>query len=72
MADKEREKKIAPKVPKPNYQMWIIWLWWPLYWESATSTESGELVEITKQPVRRYGASARHQATYAYKKRRSG
>ncbi len=25
MADKEREKKILPpKVPKPNYQMWVI------------------------------------------------
>jgi RNA-splicing ligase RtcB len=25
MADKERDKKIVPpKVPKPNYQMWII------------------------------------------------
>ncbi|MBP9924844.1 MAG: ATP-dependent zinc metalloprotease FtsH [Cyclobacteriaceae bacterium] len=47
MADKEREKKIlTPKVPKPNYQMWIILALVAVILGISYFNRSGELVEI--------------------------
>ncbi len=45
--DKEREKKILPpKVPRPNYQMWIILTLVAVILGISYFTRSGELVEI--------------------------
>jgi AFG3 family protein len=46
--DKEREKKIAPKVPRPNYQMWIILVLVAVVLGISYINKSGELVEITE------------------------
>lgn len=47
MADKEREKKIVPpKVPRPNYQMWIILALVAVILGISYFNRSGELVEI--------------------------
>ncbi len=47
MADKEKEKKIiAPKVPKPNYQMWVILVLVAVVLGISYFTRSGELGEI--------------------------
>ena len=47
MADKERENKILPpKVPKPNYQMWIILALVAVILAVTYFTRSGELIEI--------------------------
>jgi AFG3 family protein len=47
MADKEREKKIVPpKVPKPNYQMWIILALVAVILGISYFNRSGELVPI--------------------------
>lgn len=46
--DKEREKKIAPKVPRPNYQMWIILALVAVVLGISYINKSGELVEITE------------------------
>lgn len=45
--DKEREKK-APKVPRPNYQMWIILVLVAVVLGISYINKSGELVEITE------------------------
>lgn len=47
MADKEREKKIIPpKVPRPNYQMWIILALVAVILGISYFNRTGELVEI--------------------------
>ncbi len=47
MADKERDKKIIPpKVPKPNYQMWIILALVAVILGISYFNRSAELVEI--------------------------
>lgn len=46
--DKEREKKTAPKVPRPNYQMWIILVLVAVVLGISYINKSGELVEITE------------------------
>jgi cell division protease FtsH len=47
MADKEREKKILPpKVPRPNYQMWVILVLVAVILGISYLNRSGELVEI--------------------------
>lgn len=47
MADKEKEKKIIPpKVPKPNYQMWVILTLVAVILGISWLNRSGELVEI--------------------------
>jgi AFG3 family protein len=47
MADKEKEKKIIPpKVPKPNYQMWVILVLVAVILGISYLNRSGELVEI--------------------------
>jgi AFG3 family protein len=47
MADKERDKKIIPpKVPKPNYQMWIIMALVAVILGISYFNRSAELVEI--------------------------
>jgi AFG3 family protein len=46
--DKEREKKIAPKVPRPNYQMWVILVLVAVVLGISVYNRSGELVEITE------------------------
>lgn len=47
MADKERDKKIVPpKVPKPNYQMWIILALVAVILGISYFNRTGELVEI--------------------------
>lgn len=46
--DKERDKKIAPKVPKPNYQMWVILLLVAVVLGISVYNRSSELVEITE------------------------
>jgi AFG3 family protein len=47
MADKEKEKKIIPpKVPKPNYQMWVILALVAVILGISWLNRSGELVEI--------------------------
>ncbi len=47
MADKEKEKKIiTPKVPKPNYQMWVILVLVAVILGISWLNKSGELVEI--------------------------
>jgi AFG3 family protein len=47
MADKEREKKIVPpKVPRPNYQMWIILTLVAVILGISYFNRTGELVEI--------------------------
>jgi cell division protease FtsH len=47
MADKEREKKILPpKVPRPNYQMWVILALVAVILGISYLNRSGELVEI--------------------------
>ena len=47
MADKEKEKKIiAPKVPRPNYQMWVILALVAVILGISWLNRSGELVEI--------------------------
>lgn len=47
MADKERDKKILPpKVPRPNYQMWIILGLVAVILGISLFNRSGELVEI--------------------------
>lgn len=46
--DKEREKKIAPKVPRPNYQMWIILVLVAVVLGISYINRSGELIEITE------------------------
>lgn len=47
MADKEREKKIVPpKVPRPNYQMWIILALVAVILGISYFNRTGELVEI--------------------------
>ncbi|MBA4144428.1 MAG: peptidase M41 [Cytophaga sp.] len=47
MADKERENKVLPpKVPKPNYQMWIILALVAVILAVTYFTRGGELVEI--------------------------
>ena len=47
MADKER-KVVPPKVPKPNYQMWVIMALVATILGVSYFTRSGELVEITE------------------------
>jgi AFG3 family protein len=47
MADKEKEKKIIPpKVPRPNYQMWVILGLVAVILGISYLNRSGELVEI--------------------------
>lgn len=46
MADKE--KKVAPKVPRPNYQMWVILALVGVILAISWFTKTGELVEITE------------------------
>jgi cell division protease FtsH len=47
MADKEKEKKILPpKVPRPNYQMWVILVLVAVILGISYLNRSGELVEI--------------------------
>ncbi len=47
MADKEKEKKIiSPKIPKPNYQMWVILVLVAVILGISYLNRSGELVEI--------------------------
>ncbi len=47
MADKEKEKKIIPpKVPRPNYQMWVILVLVAVILGISYLNRSGELVEI--------------------------
>jgi AFG3 family protein len=47
MADKERDNKILPpKVPRPNYQMWIILALVAVILAVSYFNRSGELVEI--------------------------
>ncbi len=47
MADKEKEKKIiTPKVPRPNYQMWVIMALVAVILGISYLNRSGELVEI--------------------------
>lgn len=47
MADKEKEKKIIPpKVPRPNYQMWVILALVAVILGISWLNRSGELVEI--------------------------
>lgn len=47
MADKERDKKIIPpKVPRPNYQMWIILVLVAVILGISYFNKSGDLVEI--------------------------
>jgi AFG3 family protein len=47
MADKERENKILPpKVPRPNYQMWIILALVAVILAVSYFNRSGDLVEI--------------------------
>jgi len=47
MADKEKEKKIiSPKVPRPNYQMWVILVLVAVILGISYLNRSGELVEI--------------------------
>jgi len=46
--DKEREKKALPKVPRPNYQMWIILVLVAVVLGISYINKSGELVEITE------------------------
>ncbi len=47
MADKEKEKKIiTPKVPRPNYQMWVILALVAVILGISWLNRSGELVEI--------------------------
>lgn len=47
MADKEREKKIIPpKVPRPNYQMWVILVLVAVILGISYLNRSGELVKI--------------------------
>ncbi len=47
MADKEKEKKIIPpKVPRPNYQMWVIMALVAVILGISWLNRSGELVEI--------------------------
>ncbi len=47
MADKEKEKKIiAPKIPRPNYQMWVILVLVAVILGISYLNRSGELVEI--------------------------
>ncbi len=49
MADKERDKKtLQPKVPKPNYQMWIILGLVAVIMGITYLNRSAELVEITE------------------------
>ncbi|MBX2897044.1 MAG: ATP-dependent zinc metalloprotease FtsH [Cyclobacteriaceae bacterium] len=47
--DKEREKKLVPpKVPRPNYQMWVILILVAVVLGISFYNRSGELVEITE------------------------
>ncbi|MFM7429206.1 MAG: ATP-dependent metallopeptidase FtsH/Yme1/Tma family protein, partial [Flammeovirgaceae bacterium] len=47
MADKEREKKITPpKLPKTNYQTWLILALIAVIFVISRLVNSGELVEI--------------------------
>jgi AFG3 family protein len=46
--DKERDKKVAPKVPKPNYQMWVILLLVAVVLGISVYNRNSELVEITE------------------------
>lgn len=46
MADKEKEKKGSSKVPKPNYQMWVILVLVAVILGISYLNRSGELVEI--------------------------
>jgi len=49
MADKEREKKIIPpKVPRPNYQMWVILVLVAVILGISYLNRSGELVLIER------------------------
>jgi AFG3 family protein len=53
MADKERENKILPpKVPKPNYQMWIILALVAVILAVSYFNRAGELVEIQSSTFR--------------------
>ncbi|GIL23625.1 MAG: ATP-dependent zinc metalloprotease FtsH [Bacteroidota bacterium] len=46
--DKERDKNVAPKGPRPNYQMWIILSLVAVVLGISYFNKSGELVEITE------------------------
>jgi AFG3 family protein len=46
MADKE--KKVVPKAPRPNYQMWVILALVGVILAISWFTKTGELVEITE------------------------
>jgi cell division protease FtsH len=46
MADKERDKGMPPKVPRPNYQMWIILGLVAVILVVSYFNRAGELVEI--------------------------
>jgi len=53
MADKEKEKKIIPpKVPRPNYQMWVILVLVAVILGISYLNRSGELVEIQSSRFR--------------------
>ncbi|MCW5911046.1 MAG: ATP-dependent zinc metalloprotease FtsH [Cyclobacteriaceae bacterium] len=45
--DKEREKKM-PKVPRPNYQMWVILILVAVVLGISVYNRGGELIEITE------------------------
>jgi cell division protease FtsH len=44
----DKEKKVAPKVPRPNYQMWVILGLVGVILAISWFTKTGELVEITE------------------------
>ncbi len=44
----DKEKKVAPKVPRPNYQMWVILALVGVILAISWFTKTGELVEITE------------------------
>lgn len=46
--DKERDKNVSPKGPRPNYQMWIILSLVAVVLGISYFNKSGELVEITE------------------------
>jgi len=53
MADKERENKVLPpKVPRPNYQMWIILALVAVILAVTYFTRTGELIEIQSSKFR--------------------
>ncbi len=44
----DKEKKVAPKTPRPNYQMWVILALVGVILAISWFTKTGELVEITE------------------------